>query len=58
MHLPSIADEAAANVRAIPKLVDAYDGINVKLDKCGGFQEAMRMIQVAHRWDSKPCWAA
>jgi L-alanine-DL-glutamate epimerase-like enolase superfamily enzyme len=47
VHLPLIADEAAVNVRAIPKLVDAYDGINVKLDKCGGFQEAMRMIQVA-----------
>jgi L-alanine-DL-glutamate epimerase-like enolase superfamily enzyme len=47
VHLPLIADEAAVNVRAIPKLVDAFDGINVKLDKCGGFQEAMRMIQVA-----------
>jgi L-alanine-DL-glutamate epimerase-like enolase superfamily enzyme len=47
VHLPLIADEAAVNVRAIPKLVDAYDGINVKLDKCGGIQEAMRMIQVA-----------
>ena len=47
VHLPLIADEAAVDVRAIPKLVDAYDGINVKLDKCGGFQEALRMINVA-----------
>jgi L-Ala-D/L-Glu epimerase len=47
VHLPIIADEAAVNVRAIPKLVDAYDGVNVKLDKCGGIQEALRMIYVA-----------
>jgi len=44
VHLPIIADEAATSVRAIPKLVDAYDGVNVKLDKCGGIQESLRMI--------------
>lgn len=47
VHLPIIADEAAVSARAIPKLVDAYDGINVKLDKCGGIQQALRMIYVA-----------
>ncbi len=47
VHLPIIADEAAVNAAAIPKLVDAYDGINVKLDKCGGVQQALRMIYVA-----------
>ena len=47
VHLPVIADEAATNVRAIPKLVDAYDGVNVKLDKCGGIQESLRMIYMA-----------
>jgi L-Ala-D/L-Glu epimerase len=47
VHLPIIADEAAVNARAIPKLADAYDGVNVKLDKCGGIQEALRMIYVA-----------
>lgn len=47
VHLPIIADEAAVNASAIPKLVDAYDGVNVKLDKCGGIQQAMRMIYVA-----------
>ena len=46
VHLPIIADEAAVNARAIPKLADAYDGVNVKLDKCGGVQEALRMIYV------------
>ena len=47
VHLPLIADEAALNARAIPGLVDAYDGVNVKLDKCGGIQQALRMIYVA-----------
>jgi len=47
VHLPIIADEAATSVRAIPKLVDAYDGVNVKLDKCGGIQESLRMIYMA-----------
>lgn len=47
VHLPIIADEACLNVAAIPKLVDAYDGVNVKLDKCGGMQQALRMIQIA-----------
>jgi len=47
VHLPIIADEAAVNARVIPKLAEAYDGVNVKLDKCGGIQEALRMIYVA-----------
>jgi len=47
VHLPIIADEAAVNPQAIPKLVDAYDGVNVKLDKCGGIQQALRMIYIA-----------
>jgi L-alanine-DL-glutamate epimerase-like enolase superfamily enzyme len=44
VHLPIIADEAAVNARAIPKLVDAYDGVNVKLDKCGGVQQALNIF--------------
>jgi len=47
VHLPLIADEAALSPSALPKLVDAYDGVNVKLDKCGGIQQAVRMIDVA-----------
>ena len=47
VHLPIIADEAATNVQAIPKLRDAFDGVNVKLDKCGGIQESLRMIYMA-----------
>lgn len=47
VHLPLIADEACLSPAAIPKLADAYDGINIKLDKCGGIQQAQCMIQIA-----------
>ena len=47
VHIPIIADEACLHPADIPKLVGAYDGVNVKLDKCGGILEAWRMIQVA-----------
>jgi L-alanine-DL-glutamate epimerase-like enolase superfamily enzyme len=47
VHIPIIADEACQRASDIPKLKDAYDGVNVKLDKSGGMLEAERMIQVA-----------
>lgn len=46
-HLPLIADEAALHPSDIPKLAGAFDGVNVKLDKCGGILEAYREIQIA-----------
>lgn len=51
--IPIFADEAVSTSRDIPKLVDAYDGINVKLMKAGGVQEAMRMIHVARAMGMK-----
>ncbi len=45
--LPIFADEDAPNVAALPGLVGAYDGVNVKLDKCGGIGEALTMIRAA-----------
>lgn len=45
--LPIVADEAATDVRGLSRLVGAYDVVNVKLDKCGGIQEALRMIHAA-----------
>jgi len=47
VHIPIIADEACQRVSDIPKLKDAYDGVNIKLDKSGGLLEAWRMIAVA-----------
>ena len=46
-HLPLIADEAVLHPADIPKLLGAFDGVNVKLDKCGGILEAYREIQIA-----------
>lgn len=45
--LPVVADEAVLRSVDLPRLADAYHGINIKLMKCGGLQEAMRMIAVA-----------
>jgi len=47
VHIPIIADEACQRASEIPKLKDAFDGVNVKLDKSGGLLEAYRMIQIA-----------
>ena len=45
--MPVIADEACTGLGAIAGLAQAYDGINVKLDKSGGLVEAMRWIAAA-----------
>jgi L-Ala-D/L-Glu epimerase len=47
VHIPIIADEACRHASDIPKLREAFDGVNVKLDKAGGILEAYRMIEVA-----------
>ena len=47
VEIPIIADEAVKRAGDIPKLAGAYDGINIKLMKAGGIQEALRMIHVA-----------
>ena len=45
--LPLFADESVHNAADIPRLAGAFDGINIKLMKCGGLGEALRMIAVA-----------
>jgi len=45
--LPLVADEDVRTVKDIPALAEAYDGINIKIMKAGGLQEALRMIHVA-----------
>jgi L-Ala-D/L-Glu epimerase len=45
--LPIFVDESCFTSADIPGLVDRCHGINIKLNKCGGLAEAMRMIQVA-----------
>ncbi len=45
--LPLIADESVGRAEDIPQLAESFDGINIKLMKCGGLGEALRMIHVA-----------
>jgi len=45
--IPFYADESVHRAADIPRLAGAFDGINIKLMKCGGLAEAMRMIAVA-----------
>jgi L-Ala-D/L-Glu epimerase / N-acetyl-D-glutamate racemase len=45
--IPVIADESCLTSVDIPPLVGKVDGINIKLAKCGGLREALRMIAVA-----------
>ena len=53
VHMPIIADEACTDASMIPQLKEAYDGINVKLDKSGGIMEAYRWINLARAMNMK-----
>ena len=45
--LPIIADESCLVSGDIPALAGVVDGINIKLAKCGGLREALRMVATA-----------
>jgi L-alanine-DL-glutamate epimerase-like enolase superfamily enzyme len=45
--LPLIADESARSLADLPRIHAAFDGINIKLMKCAGLREAVRMIHAA-----------
>jgi L-Ala-D/L-Glu epimerase len=45
--VPVFADESCVTVADIPRLADCVDGINIKLMKCGGLRQALKMIHVA-----------
>jgi L-Ala-D/L-Glu epimerase len=45
--LPIFVDESCFTSTDIPPLVDRCHGINIKLNKCGGLDEALRMIHTA-----------
>ena len=45
--LPLVADEAVINSESIAALNQVYDGINIKLMKAGGIQEAVKMAHIA-----------
>ena len=45
--LPIVADESCLVAADVAKLAGVVDGINIKLAKCGGLREALRMIATA-----------
>ena len=47
VKIPVFADEDVKSSGDIPALSDAVDGINIKLMKCDGIREALRMISTA-----------
>lgn len=45
--LPLIADESVHDAADVSRLAGAFDGINVKLAKCGGIAPALRLVAAA-----------
>jgi L-Ala-D/L-Glu epimerase len=45
--IPIAADESAQNPVDLPGLVGRYDVVNIKLDKCGGLTEGLKMARDA-----------
>ena len=50
-QLPVFADESCLVATDVAKLAGSVDGINIKLAKCGGLREAMRMVHAARALD-------
>ncbi len=48
--LPIFVDESCFSSKDIPHLADRVHGINIKLMKCGGLTEAMRMVNTAQAY--------
>jgi len=45
--IPVIADESLQTAADLPALVGRYDGINIKLDKCGGLTHGLEIARQA-----------
>ena len=45
--VPIVADEDAMTSTNLRELAVAYDGINIKIAKCGGLREAVRLLDLA-----------
>jgi L-alanine-DL-glutamate epimerase-like enolase superfamily enzyme len=45
--LPFVADESVHTAEDVPRLVGAFDAVNIKLAKCGGISGALRLIAAA-----------
>ncbi|MBI4418943.1 MAG: dipeptide epimerase [Ignavibacteriales bacterium] len=47
VNLPLVADESSLRLDDVPGLRGVFDGINIKLMKCAGLREGMRMVAAA-----------
>jgi len=47
--IPVCADESAHDTASLPTLRGKYDAVNIKLDKTGGFTEALAMARAAQQ---------
>ncbi len=53
VHVPIIADEGIRTLHDLQELQGVYDGINIKLMKCGGVRQALKMIHAARAMNLK-----
>ncbi len=51
--IPFIADESCFGVKDVEKCAPFFDGINIKLTKCGGITPALDMIALARKLKQK-----
>lgn len=51
--MPVIADEACQLPQDLPDLEESFDGVNIKLQKCGGMTNALKMIHTAKAMNMK-----
>jgi len=49
IRIPIIADESCTSIQELPALKGVFDGINVKLMKCGGLKNALQLIYTAKK---------
>jgi L-alanine-DL-glutamate epimerase-like enolase superfamily enzyme len=47
--IPIAADESAQSSEDLPRLAGRFNTVNIKLDKCGGLTEGLRMAAAARR---------
>ena len=52
-EIPIFADEDMQGLNDLSKIAEAYDGINLKLMKCGGISKAMEIIDKARQLNLK-----
>lgn len=48
--IPIVADEDSVRPEDLKNLVGAYDGINIKLMKCGGLTNAKKMVELSQKY--------